>query len=202
MLEYAQNVELQVRVHVPGAAYNRIAEIAADQHGYVTQDDARRIGVAAGTLARMGERGALERTSQGVYRVPLIPAGPLDQYMEATLWPRGVRGVLSHETALELHGLSDVNPARIHVTVPRAHRVQRAVPRLYVLHRADLDVDDLTEHEGIPIVTPTRAVRECHAAGLGPALVEQAIADGRRRGIFTTRQAARLRRETGLNPVR
>jgi predicted transcriptional regulator of viral defense system len=186
---------------MPGAAYNLIAGIAADRHGYVTQQDARSVGVAPATLARMSERGVLERTSQGVYRVPLIPPGPLDQYMEATLWPRGVRGVLSHETALELHGLSDVNPAKIHITVPQAHRVQRAVPALYVIHRADLDAADVTAHEGIPIVTPARAVRECHAAGLGPALVGQAIEDGRRRGVFTARQAGRLRAATGLDGI-
>jgi predicted transcriptional regulator of viral defense system len=183
---------------LPGAAYNLIADIAADHHGYVTQREARQAGIGAATLARMSERGTLARTSQGVYRVSLIPPGPLDQYMEATLWPYGVRGVLSHQTALELHGLSDVNPAKIHLTVPRAHRIQREVPALYVIHGADLDLADVTAHEGIPIVTPARAVRECHAAGLGPALVEQAIDDGRRRGVFTARDAARLRRETGL----
>jgi predicted transcriptional regulator of viral defense system len=196
-LEYERNVYLQAGL-MPGGAYTRITEIAADHHGYVTQQDARLAGIGAATLARMSQRGTLERTSQGVYRVPLIPPGPLDQYMEATLWPRGAHGVLSHQTALELHGLSDVNPAKIHLTVPRAHRIQRAVPDLYVIHRADLDAADMTAHKGIAIVTPARAVRECHAAGLGPALLEQAIEDGRRRGLFTARQAARLRRETGL----
>ena len=183
---------------MPGAAYNRIAEIAADQHGYVTQQDARDVGIGVATLARMHERGTLERTSQGVYRVPLIPAGPLDQYMEATLWPRGVRGVLSHQTALELHALSDVNPAKIHLTVPRSHRIQRKVPELYIIHRADLDAADITAHEGIPIVTPQRAVLDSYAAGLGPALIEQAIEDGQRRGLFTARDAGRLRETTGL----
>lgn len=182
---------------MPGAAYNLIADVAADQHGYVTQRDARQVGVASATLARMAERGAVERISQGVYRVPVIPSGPLDQYMEATLWPRGVRGVLSHQTALELHRLSDVNPPRIHLTVPRRHRIQREVPRLYVIYREDLAEDEVTEHEGITIVTPMRAVRECHALGIGPALIAQAIADGRRVGLFTASQAAQLGAETG-----
>jgi hypothetical protein len=117
--------------------------------------------------------------------VPLIPAGPLDQYREATLWPSGVRGVVSNETALSLYELSDVNPAKIHITVPRAHRPQRATPVLYVVHRADLRDDEITAHEGIPIVTPVRGVLDAYAAGLGPALIEQAIADGQRRGVLT-----------------
>lgn len=183
---------------MPRSAFTAVADIAAEQQGYVTQDDARAAGVAASTLARMAERGTLVRSSHGVYRVPLIPAGPLDQYREATLWPRGVRGVLSDETALDLHGLSDVNPAKIHITVPRAHRPQREVPALYVVHRADLREDEVTAHEGIPIVTPQRAVLDVHAAGLGPALVGQAIADGERLGTFTRAQATGLREQVGL----
>ena len=87
---------------MPRSAYTTVVELAGEQQGYVTQEDARRAGIAPTTLARMAERGTLVRTSHGVYRVPLIPAGPLDQYREATLWPRGVRGVLSNETALGL----------------------------------------------------------------------------------------------------
>ena len=181
---------------MPRHAFATVAEIAADQHGYVTQQEARAAGVAATTLARMAERGTLVRVSHGVYRVPLIPAGQLDQYMEATLWPRGVRATLSHETALDLYDLSDVSPAKIHITVPRAHRVQRAVPALYVVHRADLRDDEITAFEGIPIVTPVRAVLDAHAAGLGPALIAQAIDDGQRLGVFSRAQAARLRAVT------
>lgn len=177
---------------MPRSAFTTVADIAAEQQGYVTQDDARAAGVAASTLARMAERGTLVRSSHGVYRVPLIPAGPLDQYREATLWPRGVRGVLSDETALDLHDLSDVNPAKIHITVPRAHRRQREVPALYVVHRVDLTPDEITAHEGIPIVTPARAVLDVARSGLGPALVRQAIADGERLGVFTRAQAKRL----------
>ncbi len=181
---------------MPRSAYNTVVEIAGEQQGYVTQEDARAAGIAPTTLARMAERGTLVRTSHGVYRVPLIPAGPLDQYREATLWPRGVRGVLSNETALSLYELSDVNPAKIHITVPRAHRPQRETPTLYVVHRADLRDDEITAHEGIPIVTPVRAILDAHASGLGPALIDQAIADGRRRGVLTRAQAGQLREAT------
>ncbi len=186
---------------MPGAAYNLILEVAADQHGYVTQEDARRVGVASVTLARMAERGTIERTSQGVYRVPAIPPGQLDQYMEATLWPRGQRGVLSHQTALELHRLSDVNPAKIHLTVSRKHRIQRKIPDLYVIYQEDLAEDEVTAHEGIAVVTPMRAVLECHMSGLGSGLIEQAIADGLRTGIFTAAQAKQLHKRTGTREM-
>jgi hypothetical protein len=111
-----------------------------------------------------------------------------------------VRGVLSNETALGLYELSDVNPAKIHITVPRAHRPQRKTPALYVVHRADLRDDEITAHEGIPIVTPVRAILDAYATGLGPALIEQAIADGQRRGVLTRAQAEQLCAATAGTP--
>ncbi|HKO27522.1 MAG TPA: hypothetical protein VJU80_08710, partial [Solirubrobacteraceae bacterium] len=62
------------------------------------------------TWVRMFQRGHLERRATGVYRLRLTPASSLDAYMEAVSGP-GVRGVLSHETGLDLYGLSDVNLA-------------------------------------------------------------------------------------------
>lgn len=101
--------------------------------------------------------------------------------MLATLWPAG-RGVLSHETALLLHELCDVNPDRIHITVPPGYYPRRRGGGLYVVHRADLHDGELTWLEGIRIVTPARAIEEAVATGVPPHLVQQAIGTARRRG--------------------
>jgi predicted transcriptional regulator of viral defense system len=183
---------------MPGAVYTELAAVAAGQFGFITQEEASQRGFKRMTLVRMAERGQLERRSQGVYRLPLIPDGPLDAYMEATLWPRGAAGVLSHETALALYELSDVNPDKIHITVPKSHRVRRAIPAEYEIHREDLAPGDVASHEGIATVPPTVAIRQCHATHLGPALLAQAIDQGERNGRLTRRQADELRREIGV----
>jgi predicted transcriptional regulator of viral defense system len=174
--------------------------MANEAHGFITPDDAREAGVAPINLVRMAERGQLERRANGLYRFPLIPAGPLDAYMEAALWPRGVRGVISHETALELYELSDVHPRRIHITVPAAHRINRETPAAYRIHHEDLRQRDIGNLEGIPIVTAERAIRQAAEADVGPALVAQAIDEGERNGRLTGRQAKRLRDDLGLVP--
>jgi hypothetical protein len=184
---------------MPGSVFNEIAAIAADQHGYVTTADARDHGIAPINLSRMAQREILERRATGVYRLRLTPVGPRDAYMEATLWPqRGVRGVLSQETALALYEMSDVNPASIHIAVPVAHRVRRAVPRIYRLHHEDLDPTDVTAFDGIPIVTPAHAVRQAATAGLGDALVGQAIDHGEQSGRLSRKVATALRAELAL----
>jgi len=139
--------------------------------------------------------------SQGVYRIPFLPSGRLGAYMEAALWPAGVRGVLSRDTALDLWDVSDINPGKIHISVPRAHRPQRGVPAAYVIHREDLRDREVTEIEGVPVVTLERAVRECAAAHLAPDLLEQAVRHGREHGLLGADQAAALIRELSIDRV-
>lgn len=182
---------------MPGRIYSELAELANDSHGFITPEDAREAGVDPMNLVRMAERGQIERRGNALYRFPLSPPGPLDPYMEAALWPRGAEGVISHGSALELYEMSDVHPRHIHVTVPRAHRIRREIPTAYRIHHEDLGPRDVGRLEGIPIATPEHAIRQAREAGLGPALVAQAIDHGERNGRLTRRQAERLRDELG-----
>jgi len=185
---------------MPGKVYSELMEIANENYGFITPDDARGAGVKPMNLVRMAERGQLERRGNALYRFPLTPPGPLDSYMEAALWPRGVEGVISHESALDLYELSDVNPHRIHITVPRAHRIRRQVPAAFRIHHEDLRPGDVGCLEGIPVVTPEHAIRQAHRAKLGPALLGQAIDHGEQNGRLTLRQARSLRKEIGVAP--
>jgi predicted transcriptional regulator of viral defense system len=184
--------------HMPGKRYTELAELAAEQHGFVTQADADELGVPSDTLVKMADRGRLERRARGVYRFPIFPAGRYDQYMEAALWPQGVQGVLSHETALDLRGLSDVNPAKVHITVPRQHRPRREIPSLYVLHYEDLADDEHELFEDLPIVTVEKAIRQAHADHLRPDLVAQALYQAGQRALLRRTKVEELERELGI----
>jgi predicted transcriptional regulator of viral defense system len=181
---------------MPGKSYRSLHDLAADQHGYFTAAQAREWGVTRMALVMMARRGAVERISHGVYRLVQFPLSPLGQYMEATLWPGGgIQGVISHESALSMYDVSDVSPAKIHVTVPRSFRTHRVVPAHLVLHRAELDEGETDMIEGIPVTTLERAVRDCASAHLGAGLLLEAIADGRRMGLLTRSAAQRLQHQ-------
>jgi predicted transcriptional regulator of viral defense system len=177
-----------------GATERALFEIAAEQHGYFTVPQARAAGVSRMALVMMAQRGTIERVSHGVYRLAQFPISPLGQYMEASLWPGGgVKGVISHESALSMFEVSDVSPAQIHITVPRSFRTHRLIPAHLVLHRADLDEFDVDTVEGIPVTTVERALQDCSAEHLGAGLLRDAIADARRLGLLTRAAAQRLR---------
>lgn len=177
----------------------KLYDIAEGQLGYFTAAQAKAAGVLQVRLVQLHKSGDLERVSRGVYRLARFPVSPFGQYMEAVLWPQvrrpGARGVISHASALALYGISDASPAKVHVTLPASARIRRAVPRHLVLHYAALEPDQVQEIEGIPVTKPERTIRDVHADHIGPALVRQAIEDGRRTGHLTLDQADRLERE-------
>jgi predicted transcriptional regulator of viral defense system len=181
---------------MPGALYNRLADLAAENYGYLTTEEVEKEGVDPHRLLELARRGQLERRARGLYRMPLIPVTPLDAYREATLWPQGSEAVISHATALDLYGLGDANPPKIHLTLPRAHRPRREVPRQYALHHEDLADEDVRLFEGIPIVSAAKAIRQSRA--LGPGLLRGAIEDGLRRGLLRPAEVEGLRDELGL----
>jgi hypothetical protein len=76
--------------------------------------------------------------------------------------------------------------------VPSGFRTRKAVPEIYRLHRFDLDSAEVGWHEGIPIVTPERAILGGIKQALGWQLIDQAIATARARGLITKPAAKRL----------
>jgi predicted transcriptional regulator of viral defense system len=182
-------------------------ELAEGQAGYFTAAQAREAGLQQVRLAQLHKAGDIERVTRGVYRLTRYPISPLGQYMEAALWPQvrrpDARGVISHESALAIYGLSDASPAKVHLTLPTAFRIRRAVPKRLALHYADLKPKDLQQVEGVPVTTAARAIRDAHVTHLGPALIRQAINDGRRTGHLTLDEAEQLEQELlGTKPRR
>jgi len=173
--------------------------IAESQLGYFTAAQARGVGVHPVRLIQLHQSGDIERVSRGVYRLVRFPVSPLGQYMEAALWPQvrrsEARAVISHASALALYELSEVSPAKIHLTLDPQVRLRREIPPELVFHFAPLAADDIQFIEGVPVTTPERTIRDAYAAHLGAALIRRAIADGRRNGRLTQDTADRLTRE-------
>lgn len=177
---------------MPGRVYTELLELAQDQHGYLRTEDVREAGVDPKRLVDYERRGLAERVAYGVYRMKGIPPDELDEYMCAALWPMGV-GVLSHETALDLYELCDVNPAGIDVTVPHGYRTHRPVPALYRLHHRDLTGEQTARLRGLPIVTPLRAILDGIETHVRGELIEQAIQAAEQQSLITSDGAASAR---------
>jgi predicted transcriptional regulator of viral defense system len=173
-------------------------ELAEEHDGLLTAKQAREAGVADSVLARLTQRGRLERTARGVYRIPHFPSSRFSQYWEAVLWAKADGGPqnisLSHATALVVYGISDASPASVHITVPRKARLRRLRPKWVEIHRADLPPDQVTIHEGLPLTTVGRTVLDVLASTGQVGIARQAILAARREGYINRTEAQRLKR--------
>ncbi len=184
---------------MPRSRFDELVALAEENDGLVTADQARQAGFTDSVLARLVQRGRIERTARGVYRIPYLTPGRFSQYREAVLWAKANRGpqevALSRATALVVYGISDANPHLIHLTVPRSARLRRQKPKGVVVHREDLAPGDISVQEGIPLTTIGKTVADLLSSGARMDLVRQAISDARREGFIRDTEARQLRRK-------
>ena len=168
-----------------GPNWDRLFETAAGQSGYVTTKQAAEAGYSTHLLRKHLHAGRVTRPQRGIYRLVHFPATEHEELVTAWLWSEQA-GVISHQTALSLHGLSDVLPAQVHLTLPGAWRKRRfRVPPDVVLHHADVAPEDRAWFSAVPITNPRRTLNACAREGLSPELLRQAAQQALRRGLVT-----------------
>ena len=89
--------------------------------------------------------------------------------------------MVSHESALSIHELSDANPARIHLTVPPGFR--RRLPDNVILHRGHVSEQDWEEYEGYRVTTPLRTLRDIAESPSSWPYLDDAVREALRRGL-------------------
>jgi predicted transcriptional regulator of viral defense system len=179
-------------------ASRRLFEIAEEQQGFFTTKQAKAAGFAENTHPYHVQVGNWIREYRGIYRLALFPAADRPDLVLWSLWSRNrneeVEGVYSHETALSLYKLSDVNPAKLHMTVPTDFRRNSDIPGILVLHYADLSEGDVQTAQGFKFTRPLRTILDLIEAGtVERAFIRQALRQAIERGLITRQQIRRVR---------
>lgn len=179
-------------------ASDALFEVAEGQQGYFTSKQATVAGYQLGSQAHHVKSRNWVRVERGIYRLARFPQSFEEQLVIYALWSRNLagktEGVYSHQTALSIHELSDVNPAKLHLTVPVAFRRRAKVPKILVLHRSTLDKKDVEQRQGFAVTRPLRTIADLAAVeSVARDIVEQALKEGRQRGLITVREISELR---------
>lgn len=161
--------------------------LAYRQAGYFTAAQALATGYSYQAQKHHADAGNWVRVGHGVYRLPGWPAESGDEFVRWVLWSRG-KGVVSHDSALRIHGLSDADPAAIHLSVPP--RFRRADDHV-VLHRQNVDDADRETRMGWSVTTPLRTLVDVAAGDLSQEIVDAAVADALASGLVTRRRILR-----------
>jgi predicted transcriptional regulator of viral defense system len=165
-----------------GAAFSRLLR---GSHGLFTTKQAAEAGYSPQLLVHHVRAGNVVRVQRAIYRLVHFPAGDHEDLVAAWLWSEQA-GAASHETALALHGLSDVMPARLHITLPLAWRRRRfRVPAGVILHHADVPPEERGWFGPVPTTNARRSLNDCARDRLSPELLQQAAQQALRRGLVT-----------------
>lgn len=163
--------------------WDRLFEIAAAQDGHFTTRQAAEAGYSTSLLVHYVRTGRFVRVRHGIYRLKHFPAADQEPLTEAWLWS-DMQGVFSHRTALALYRLSDILPAKVHMTLPADWRKRRLkVPADVVLHFADVPLQDRDWYGPVPVTKVARTLNDCARDHLSPELLAQAYEQALERGL-------------------
>lgn len=131
------------------------AGIAIRQHGVVTRGQLLAAGVAAKTVTRMADEGALHRLHRGVYAVGHRAIGEKGRAMAAVL-ACGPGAVLSHLWAAALWGLCPWPKGDVDVMATSG----RGRPGIRIHRTRALLNAEVTRHHGIRVTRPARTLAD------------------------------------------
>jgi predicted transcriptional regulator of viral defense system len=181
-------------------AARRLHEIAQSQQGFFTTKQALHAGFAEKVHSYHVNAANWIREHRGIYRLVDFASVERPDLMLWYLWSQNreevPEGTYSHSTALSLHELSDLMPAKLHMTVPKTFRRNSAIPEILVLHYANLDKSDVQEMHGVRVTRPLRTVVDLVRSGnVDRSQLKLAVDEAMRRGLISRTDVARLPHE-------
>lgn len=151
-------------IQTHGPREKRLFNIADTQAGYFSASQALEAGYSYRLQHYHAKQGHWRSEGHGIYRLDLYPSSPHEHLALLSVWSRDRSGkpqaAVSHESALDLHGISDVMPAYTHLSVPRGFRKQAlSGVRLHkVLPSDGLCEAEIEHRDGFVVTTVLRTL--------------------------------------------
>ncbi len=166
-------------------SHQKLMELAAKQGGYFTAGQALEIGYGYRLQHFHNKSENWIKEGHGIYRLNHYPMPERPDLIRLSLWSRNQQGevqaVVSYETALAIHELSDVMPSKIYLTVPPKFR--KTPPTNCILHKKKLHSKDWISCEGYRLMTPLRTLLDVAEGDLSQEHLNQAVAQAFTRGM-------------------
>jgi putative AbiEi antitoxin of type IV toxin-antitoxin system len=178
-----------MQLEMAGITQSRLAEVAQDQWGLLTRQQAEATGVSRATLQRLSSDHVLERVAHGVYHLAGAPepehlqlrAAWLQLAPDVPAWKRRPdEGVVSHRSAAALLGLGHLPADQHNFILPARRQTRRPDVRL---HQRVLGDAQWNTHQGLPVTRPARIAFDLLDDREDPEAVAHVVADAIRGGL-------------------
>lgn len=183
-------------------SHRALLMVAEQQQGVFTASQAEEAGYSDESRVYQVKSGNWVRMARGIYRLADYPAMDRPDLVVWSLWSRNIEGVVqgvySRQTALSIHELTDLNPAKLHMTVPKGFRRRSEIPPILVLHAGNIPPGDIMEMQGYRVTRPLRAIVDLLRCGdVHSEVLRDGLREGLRTGLITVAEA-RIARDSGL----
>ncbi len=140
---------------------DKIKDIADRQSGYFTPKQAIAAGYPDPNHGYYVQHGHWLKICRGIYRLPGYPDSPAAAFTRWSFWSRNrheqPQAVISHESALVVHGLAEWN-GEVHLSVPPAFR-KLSAPGC-IIHKQALRLSELESRPGFLVTSLERTLAD------------------------------------------
>ena len=184
----------------PAESARRLYKIASTQGGFFTATQARGLGYSNSKQHYHVRAGNWIRESRGIYRLAFYPEPERPDLILWWLWSRdrcdAPQGVYSHQTALSLFELTDLNPSKLDMIVPKGFRRGVPLPPVLRLHCDAISEGDVTTVHDVPVTRPLRSLLDVVRSGEVPLpILQRGYRGAMRKGMITPSELDRARRQ-------
>lgn len=163
----------------------KLFENATKQGGYFTSLQALNAGYNYRLQHYHKSKKHWVEVDRGLFKIANFTSSQYDDLIRWSLWSRNKKGnpqaIISHETALVVHELGDVMPAKIHITVPAKFR--KEIPDGITCHKGNIKPEEVETRNGFKVTTPLKTIIDV-TENISLEQLEQIVRDGLNKGLI------------------
>lgn len=172
---------------------DQLFEIADRQQGFFITRQAEGCGFSRSNFHLKIQSGEWIKEMRGIYRLAYYPITERPELVLWILWSCNRKGepqgIWSHDTALDIHELSDIMPSKMHMSVPSSFRRRTDIPRVLNLHFIDIPESDTETRQGYRVTKPLRTLIDVINEGkIAQDQITQALKEALQRGLVSRRE--------------
>lgn len=144
--------------------WDKLWEYIESQCGVFTIAQARAAGFSTALVHRHITNFNFVSIHPGIYRLTRFPTSAREgeEYVIAWLWSKQ-QGIISHETALQLHQLGNIMPTTIHITLPTSQKRRKPYKGLSTQYVADLAQVNYQWIGSVPVTSIVQTINDVAA---------------------------------------
>jgi predicted transcriptional regulator of viral defense system len=176
-----------MKSHAPN--WPALLSLAVSQASYFATEQAAVLGFSSELLIHHLRAARLQRVQRGIYRVAHLPAHADEDLVVVWLWSKQ-QGVFGYQTALALHQLSDLIPAKLSLVVPLSWKSRRLhVPTAVQRYAATVAETERVWIGNVPVTSVYRTLCDCFSVPLSSEILQQAVYESIQRGLLSQQQS-------------